>query len=86
MKGANQALSYVVFFRDRALFESKYPNLKIIHHEVCNNYIKYLLSGGLNFRQIIPNYLIWLVELIEKLLLPFNRFLGLHHIIVIQKT
>lgn len=85
MNGANQALSYVIFVRDRAEFEKKYPGLKIVHQEVCRNYLKYLLSGGLNFRQLVPNWMIPLVNLLQVLLSPFNRWLALHHIVVIRK-
>jgi SAM-dependent methyltransferase len=86
MNGANQALSYIVFVRDRKEFELKFPDLKIVHHEICGNYLKYMLSGGLNFRQLIPDRMAGLVTAIEKLLNPLNHVLGLHHIIVIRKS
>ena len=85
MNGANQALSYIVFNRDRIEFESKYPNLKIVHQRRVNNYLKYLLSGGLNFRQLCPDAMSPLIDFIQWCLTPFNRFLSLHHIIVIRK-
>jgi SAM-dependent methyltransferase len=85
MNGANQALSYIVFERDKAEFERKYPSLKIVHHELAGNYLKYLLSGGLNFRQILPDSFTGLVGLLEKLISPLNRWIALHHVIVIRK-
>jgi SAM-dependent methyltransferase len=85
MYGANQALSYIIFVRDRVEFERKYPLLKIVHKQTVGNYLKYLLSGGLNFRQILPDRLTGLVSLLEKILSPLNSLLALHHIIVIQK-
>ncbi|OGS99143.1 MAG: methyltransferase [Gallionellales bacterium RIFCSPLOWO2_12_FULL_59_22] len=85
MYGANQALSYIVFVRDRKEYERKYPSLKIVHQELVGNYLKYLLSGGLNFRQLLPDSFIGLVRLLEKLLSPFNRWIALHHILVIRK-
>lgn len=86
MNGANQALSYIVFVRDRAEFEKEFPNLQIVHQEVCNNYLMYLMSGGLNFRQIWPNQALPVLKLIQKILSPFNRWLGLHHVVVIRKA
>ncbi|MBU3612860.1 methyltransferase domain-containing protein [Polynucleobacter sp. MG-27-Goln-C1] len=85
MHGANQALSYIVFERDRVKFEQKYPSLKIVHKQTLGNYLKYLLSGGLNFRQILPDKLTGTVSFLEKILTPFQSVLALHHVVVIQK-
>ncbi len=86
MNGANQALSYIVFVRDRALFEKRFPSLRVVHQAVVPNYLKYLLSGGLNFKQLLPNSLIPTLSFIERLLTPFDRFLALHHVVVIKKV
>lgn len=86
MNGANQALSYIVFERDRAEFEQRFPQLNIVHQEVCDNYLAYLLSGGLNFRQLWPNWARPLLSLIQRLLKPLNRWLGLHHVVVIRRA
>ncbi|MBW3096885.1 class I SAM-dependent methyltransferase [Pseudohoeflea coraliihabitans] len=84
MNGANQALSYIVFERDREEFERKYPELEIVHRQVCGNYIKYLLSGGLNFRTLWPKFGIPLLTGVEYVLRPFGKYLSIHHIIVIK--
>lgn len=86
MNGANQALSYIVFVRDSQIYKARYPKLEIVHMEVAGSYLKYLLSGGLNFRQLLPNPCAPLVGILEKLLLPFRRLLALHHVVVIRKT
>ena len=85
MNGANQALSYIVFTRDKKKFTDKHPNLEIAHQEICDNYLGYLASGGLNFRQLIPNVAIPLLSLTSKILSPLNSVLGLHHITVLKK-
>lgn len=85
MNGANQALSYIVFVRDRAVLEQKYPGLKIVTQELCGNYVKYLLSGGLNFRQFFPDGLTPLVGMLQFLLSPLDRWMALHHIVLIRK-
>ena len=85
MNGANQALSYIVFIRDRDQFELKHPSLKIVHQQLAGNYMKYLLSGGLNFRQLLPDSFTGFVCRLERLMTPFNRWIALHHIIVIRK-
>jgi SAM-dependent methyltransferase len=85
MNGANQALSYIVFKRDIDIFRSRFPNLDIVRIETCSNYLMYLLSGGLNFRQLVPNWATPLLRVAQKILSPFDRWLALHHVIVIQK-
>jgi SAM-dependent methyltransferase len=85
MNGANQALSYIVFIRDRSFLEKKHPSLEIAHQQLAGNYLRYLLSGGLNFRQLLPDSFAGSIGLLEKLLSPLNRWFALHHIIVIRK-
>jgi SAM-dependent methyltransferase len=85
MSGANQALSYIVFIRDREKFTKSYRNLEIAFTAPMNNYLRYLLSGGLNFIQLVPNYFIPPLKCLEKILTPFNKFLALHYVIVIRK-
>lgn len=85
MGGANQALSYIVFVRDRAWFEERHPSLAVVHSERVNNYLKYLLSGGLNFRQLLPDASGPIIEGVQRCLSPLNAWLSLHHVIVLRK-
>jgi len=85
MCGANQALSYLVFIRDRQLFENRYPRLEVICQHTCNSHWKYLLSGGLNFRQLFPDWTIPAIDMLALLLSPFDQWLALHHIVIIRK-
>jgi SAM-dependent methyltransferase len=81
---ANQALSYVVFFRDRARFLAENASLEIVHTEVMNNYVRYVLSGGLNFRQLMPTAAVGALQLLERLASPAAPVFGLHHLLVIR--
>ena len=85
MNGANQALSYIVFIRDKKKFEERYLNLEIIVQKPLNNYMRYVLSGGLNFRQILPSFFSPVIKFFEFIFMPFNSVFALHHIIVIRK-
>lgn len=85
MNGANQALSYIVFVRDRAEFERKHPTLRVVHQVRVGNYLKYLLSGGLNFRQLCPDAMSPLIGFFQWCLSPLNRWFSLHHIVIIRK-
>ena len=85
MNGANQALSYIVFVRDRARFEARFPSLRVVYREPVGNYLRYLTSGGLNFRQIVPDFATYLLRAIEWVASPCNRWLALHHVVVLKK-
>lgn len=85
MSGANQALSYIVFNRDRALFERSFSQLEIVHQAPVDNYLRYLLSGGLNFTQLAPDMLSAPLKTVETLLRPFGRILALHHVVVLRR-
>lgn len=85
MSDANQALSYCVLFRDREKFLADFPELEVVHTDQLTNYVRYVLSGGLNFRSLAPSWSAPLLRLCEALLSPARRILALHHVIVIRK-
>jgi len=85
MSGANQALSHLVFDRDIARFERDFPGLEVVHRDVLRNWPRYLLSGGLNFRPLLPSWLAPVVRAGEWLLSPLRGLLGLHRVIVLRK-
>ena len=85
MNGANQALSYIVFNRDKKKFETNYPSLEIVLQKPLNNYLRYLVSGGLNFKEILPSWISPVIKFIELLFIPLNSIFALHHVIVIRK-
>lgn len=85
MSDANQALSNIVLVRDRAIFEREFPTLEIVHQATLSNYLRYLLSGGVNFRQLIPGLLEGAVKGLEWVLRPVEASLALHYVIVIRR-
>lgn len=84
MQNANQALSYIVFKRDKEIFERNFKQLQISYSAPLTNYPRYFLSGGLNFRSLMPNFMEYPMKLLEKLLAPLARIFALHQIIVIS--
>jgi len=85
MIGANQALLYNILIRDRAKFLTLYPDLEILKVMPIPNFMRYLISGGLNFRQLCPNSFAWLVVLAEKILYPLKSIFALHYAVVLRK-
>jgi len=81
---ANQALSYIVFTRDQARFKAEFPTLSLVYDEP-HTQLRYFLSGGVNFRALVPAAAGPLVALAERVLSPLDRWLALQHTIVLRK-
>lgn len=84
MIGANQALSYIVFVRDKGKFEAANPNLKIFETFCAPGGLRYLLSGGLNFRRIAPRRLFPIIRKLENSSLILKLF-AIHWVVVLEK-
>jgi|SRR5688572_24545658 len=83
LSGANGALPWIVFERDRDVFEKEYPNLKIetIKHHTP---LRYLLSGGLTMKQLLPGSLFGICTWMDNLLSRFK--FSLFAFILIKKV
>ena len=81
---ANQALSYLVFVRDRRRFEMLCPRLEIVADEP-HTHLRYLVSGGVNFRQLVPDGAEPVIIAAERVLSPLNNLLALQHTIVLRR-
>jgi SAM-dependent methyltransferase len=86
LSGANQAMAHIVFERDLMRFEAMYgAQFEVVHRGYELNALRYLLSGGLNFRQLVPSFMAYLLTLIEKFAKPFAKYWTLHQVLVIRK-
>ena len=87
LSNANQALADIVFQRDRDLFEKEFGlHLKIVSEAYCLNGLRYLFSGGVNFRQMAPTFCNSLLRGLERALSPAAKHWTLHRLIVLQKN
>lgn len=84
LSGANSALPWIVFVRDRKKFERKYPHLQITKLET-HTPTRYLLSGGFTLPQLLPNFMYLFITFLESLLHPLNSAFGMFYTIVIVK-
>lgn len=73
LSSANNALPWIIFQRDRTLFETRFPKLKILSIKRHTLFF-YFASGGLSYRSFLPALSIpflhlseWLVTLIPLL-------------------
>ena len=85
MTGANQALSYVVFVTGRSRLAETHPALELVGIQPMTSYPRYLLSGGLNFRQLLPSAAIAPLKVLERVLKPIAPVFALHQVIVLRK-
>lgn len=77
MSGANGALPWIVFERDRKRFEQSYPELSITGIQYRNPLL-YLLSGGVSFKQLLPSFtyplVAWIDAWLPKVVPAFSMF------------
>lgn len=85
MGGANQALSYLVFKRDRARYERLFPDLPVVYAQPLTGWLSYLASGGVNFRQLAPDFMAGPLAGVEKILSPLRRVLALQWVVVLRR-
>ena len=85
MSCANDALPWMIFCRDRQVFEQKYPRLHIESIAYCHPF-RYLLSGGVSMKQLVPTFTYPLIAGIEATLRPFNKQLAMFMRIVVVKS
>lgn len=82
--GANQALSYLILKRDKDVFKKKYPSFKLVYDRPFNG-LRYIATGGLWLRPLLPNCFFPLLTKLEKLFSPLMYVFGIHHLFVIKK-
>ncbi len=69
MNDSNQALSWIVFKRDRKRFEKTFPNLRIEKIKY-SPWLGYMASGGVTRKSLVPKFAIPIVKGIDYLSKP----------------
>lgn len=84
LSGSNQALPHIYFERDIEKFNLAFPKLKL---KIINYHtpFRYILSGGVSRKALVPNFSYNFFKGIEWLLSSFARQIGLFQTIVIEK-
>lgn len=81
---SNQALTWIVFFRDRENFEKKFPSLKL-EMTVYLPWLTFVFSGGATKRTLLPGCLNYFIMFASRLLTPLNPLFSLHWYLRIRK-
>lgn len=84
ISGANGALPWIIFARDRGQFEQEFPELQI-HAIKPFMPFRYLLSGGVSWRSLMPGWSFALWRKVENLLQPWMNHLAMFALIVLRK-
>lgn len=85
LSGANTALPWIVFQRDKEIFHATYPELRIeriVHHTL----FLYILSGGFSYKSMLPGWAFGVALFLENLLTPLHSILAMFHTIEVVKT
>ena len=85
LSGANIALPWIIFFRDKKKFIGNFPDL-IIQKIYFHTPLRYLVSGGLSMRQLLPSFAYSIVKILELALSPFNRYFAMFFTIYLEKN
>jgi SAM-dependent methyltransferase len=84
LSGANGALPWIVFVRDRKLFQEWFPRLKVLSI-TRHTPLRYLLSGGVSMRSLTPAWTFGLWSGLEFVLSPLSRVFSMFQTIVVEK-
>lgn len=84
LSGANGALPWIVFSRDRAKLQHEFPNL---HIEKIKPFmpLRYLLSGGVSMRCLVPNSTFGFWKTFESATSSVADLVGMFALIKIRK-
>lgn len=85
MSGANGALPWIVFARDRARFETEFPNWRLETVEPIMPLL-YLLSGGVSMRSLMPGWSFGFWSGVERVLSVFRGRTAMFALIVLRRT
>lgn len=84
LSNANGALPWIVFHRDRTVFERAFPGLRIKRMRI-HTPILYIASGGFTLKQLVPSFLYPVFKFCETVLSPLNPLIGMFETVVIEK-
>jgi len=85
LSSANQALPWILFERDRSAFEREFPQWRVGEIRPMMP-VRYLLSGGVGLRALVPCWAHPLAVRLEALLAPLLPSLAMFACVVLHRT
>jgi len=84
LSGANGALPWIVFERDFENFNSLFPSLQLVEIKY-HTPLMYLISGGVSFKQVFPDFSYSIFRSIDKFLPFITKQMSMFTTIKIRK-
>jgi SAM-dependent methyltransferase len=84
LSGANGALPWILFERDRSVFEREFPQWQV-ERVVPMMPFTYLLSGGVSLRSFLPGWSFRSIRGLERALGGWNRHLAMFAHVVLRR-
>ncbi len=84
VSGANNALPWIMFARDRARFEREFPEWTIERIEPFMP-VSYLLSGGMSYPSLMPGFTFGLWRAAEAAAAPIMGAVAMFALIVLRR-
>ncbi|MFA4851738.1 MAG: class I SAM-dependent methyltransferase [Bacteroidales bacterium] len=85
LSGANGALPWIVFERDMAIFKNLFPCFEVISIKY-HTPLRYLISGGVSYRQLMPGFLFAPFTVLDKMLSSISKQISMFVTIKIKKV
>ncbi len=84
LSGANGALPWIIFERDRAQFEKEFPQWAIKGIKITMPF-RYLVSGGISLYNLVPAWSFNFWKTLESFINTWNNKLGMFATIVLER-
>jgi len=85
LSGANGALPWIVFERDRAIFRQRFPEWRVPRIVPLMPFV-YLASGGVSRRSLLPHWAYKVIRGVEQRVPGLDRMAGMFALIALHKT
>jgi len=85
LSGANGALAWLIFQRDRRKFEQEFPEWQILSIRPFMPF-RYFVSGGVSLRSLMPGWTFNFWRTLEYLLSPWMKYLAMFVQIVLRRA
>ena len=84
LSGANGALPWIVLIRDRNRLNTEFPKLRVEEIRPIMPF-KYLVSGGVSLRNLMPSAAYFAWEWLERALAPWNHRLAMFALVDLMR-
>ncbi|MFV0345560.1 MAG: class I SAM-dependent methyltransferase [Bacteroidales bacterium] len=85
LSGANGALPWIVFERDKERFNTLFPNLSMEEIKYHTPF-RYLISGGVSFRQLVPSFSYPFFKALDNGMSGMSKEISMFMTLKIKKT